>query len=605
MKEKRIHRAVSADGTEIAGRVEGQGPALVLIHAPVHDSDMAWEALLPFLADRFTCYLPNLRGRGLSGDHPDPSPSRSQFQEDINAFIDSIGEPVFLMGWSDSCSLAFGAAAHSDAVAAVVAYEPSVWTLMPEDDLARFGTVIEQHREATAEGRLMDATHNFHHFVCTDEELAALDADYLDRQASLFPLLMQELQQEGSYKKTEPTDPEVLAQIDAPVLVLLGQKTRLDTWFTDSAQHVVQHVANAHIRELPDLGHFAPLVAPEPVASETIEFFERHAAAGSPPAAGRQPALEESSFPPSNVEPDARPEQEALRADRAAQRIEGALGPAARVHRAVSPDGTELAGQVYGQGPPLVLVHAGLGNGTLDWAFALPYLRERFTCYCMSTRGRGLSADNPDQSLKRGVEDVVAFVESIGESVALAGPSGGTMFVLGAAAQSTSIAAAAACDPLAFEMLDEQDGVRLHDAVERMAGLAAEGRFIKAGRDWMTEWANRKEMDALSEVGYFEASATYVPLLLQALQEDEDSDGYSPTDPAVLTQISAPVLILQGSQAETTWPWFKESVRHVAEHVPDATVREIPGAGHMGAWVKPKPYAEEMIRFFTVVNGPV
>jgi hypothetical protein len=47
----------------------------------------------------------------------------------------------------------------------------------------------------------------------------------------------------------------------------------------------------------------------------------------------------------------------------------------------------------------------------------------------------------------------------------------------------------------------------------------------------------------MSEAGYFEASATYVPLLLQALQQDEDSDGYSPTDPAVLTQISAPVLL--------------------------------------------------------------
>ena len=42
----------------------------------------------------------------------------------------------------------------------------------------------------------------------------------------------------------EHTDPEVLGQIDAPVLVLLAQQTRLDTWFTDSAQHVTQHVAD-------------------------------------------------------------------------------------------------------------------------------------------------------------------------------------------------------------------------------------------------------------------------------------------------------------------------------------------------------------------------
>jgi pimeloyl-ACP methyl ester carboxylesterase len=273
MTDDRIHRAVSADGTEIAGRVQGQGPPLVLVHGPVHDGDIAWEALLPHLTDRFTCYLPSLRGRGSSGDNPDHSPPRSHFQEDVNAFVDSIGKPVYLMGWSEGGSLALGAAAHSDAVAAVAAYEPAVWTLMREDDLARVGAAIEQQGEATADGRLLDAAHIFHHFVCTDNEFAALDEDYLDRQARLFPLLMQEIQQGMADEGPQPTDPKVLGQIDAPVLVLLAQRTRLSTWFSDSAKHVAQHVADAHVRELPDVGHFAPLVAPEPVTKELISFL--------------------------------------------------------------------------------------------------------------------------------------------------------------------------------------------------------------------------------------------------------------------------------------------------------------------------------------------
>jgi pimeloyl-ACP methyl ester carboxylesterase len=272
MTDERIHRAISADGTEIAGRVHGHGPPLVLIHGPVHDGDIAWEALLPLLTDRFACYLPSLRGRGLSGDNQDHSPPR--FQEDVNAFVDSIGEPVFLMGWSDGGSLALGAAAHISAVAAVAAYEPSVWNLMREGDLSRFGATVEQWSEATADGRLLDAAHIFHRYVCSDHEFAALDADYLHRQAGIFPLLLREIQQEASYDGPQPTDPEVLTQIDAPVLVLLGQQTRLETWFTDSAQHVAQHVADPHVRELPDVGHFAPLVAPEPVAKELISFFE-------------------------------------------------------------------------------------------------------------------------------------------------------------------------------------------------------------------------------------------------------------------------------------------------------------------------------------------
>ncbi|HUP70798.1 MAG TPA: hypothetical protein VM142_13435 [Acidimicrobiales bacterium] len=92
MSENRIHRARSADGTEIAGRVFGDGPPLVLVQPPGVDPDIAFEALLPHLAERFTCYLPSIRGREPSGDNPDHSPPR--LQEDINAFVDSIAEPA-------------------------------------------------------------------------------------------------------------------------------------------------------------------------------------------------------------------------------------------------------------------------------------------------------------------------------------------------------------------------------------------------------------------------------------------------------------------------------------------------------------------------------
>jgi pimeloyl-ACP methyl ester carboxylesterase len=272
MTDERIHRAVSDDGTEIAGRVRGQGRPLVLVHGPVHDGEIAWGALLPYLTDRFACYLPSLRGRGLSGDNPDHSPPR--LQEDVNGFVDSIGEPVYLMGWSDGGSLALGAAAQTSAVAAVAAYEPTVYTLMREDDLARFGATVEQWSEATADGRLVDAAHIFHRYACTDNEFDALDADYLERQAGIFPMLLEEVQQEASYEGPQPTDPEVLGQVTAPVVVLLAQQTRLNTWLTDSAQHIAQHVADSHVRELPGVGHFAPLVVPEPVAEALISFFE-------------------------------------------------------------------------------------------------------------------------------------------------------------------------------------------------------------------------------------------------------------------------------------------------------------------------------------------
>lgn len=279
MTDERIHRAVSDDGTEIAGRMEGDGSPLILLPPVIVEAEIAWEALLPHLTDRFTCYLPDLRGRGLSGDSPDHSPPR--LQEDVNAFVDSIEEPVSLMGWSDGGSMAFAAAAaHSDSVVAVGAYEPSVYPLLGEDELARVGAMLEDVFAAAADGRLVEATHIFHRYVCNDNEFDALDTAYLERQGGIWPLRMQEVQQGTPFQGSQPTDPEVLGQVDAPILVVLGQQTRLDTWITDSAQHVAQHVADAHVRELPGVGHCAPLVAPKPVANELISFLEaveRHA----------------------------------------------------------------------------------------------------------------------------------------------------------------------------------------------------------------------------------------------------------------------------------------------------------------------------------------
>jgi pimeloyl-ACP methyl ester carboxylesterase len=272
VNDDRVHWAVSADGTDIAGRVHGEGPPLVLVQPPVIDADIAYETLLPHVTDRFTCYLPSIRGREPSGDSPDHSPPR--LQEDIDAFVDSIAEPVCVTGWSDGASLALGAAAHSDIVAAAAPFEPSVWSLMRAEDLARQGAVLEKAGAAVAAGQLVEASRVFHRYVCNENEFDALDATYLERQAGVWPMLMQEVQQSLDYEGPQATDPEVLGGVAAPVLVLLAQQTELDPWFTDSAHHVARHVANGRVREMPGVGHFAPIIAPETVATEMISFFE-------------------------------------------------------------------------------------------------------------------------------------------------------------------------------------------------------------------------------------------------------------------------------------------------------------------------------------------
>lgn len=58
-----------------------------------------------------------------------------------------------------------------------------------------------------------------------------------------------------------------------------------------------------------------------------------------------------------------------------------------------------------------------------------------------------------------------------------------------------------------------------------------------------------------------------------------------------------PVLFLHGTRSIPD-PWLTDSIRHVAEHVPDSKVREIDDTGHMGPIHKPEAVADEVIRFF-------
>ena len=265
-----VQVAISADGTEIVGRVRGQGPPLVLVHGGWGDGEVAYEALVPHLADRFTCYTPSTRGRGLSGDNPDHSVDR--LVQDVVAFIDSIGEPVFLVGWS-GIEPVLGAAAQTGAVSAVAIFEGYVPTVADDSDLAGLGATIERTGAAAADGRLADAARAFAPFVLTDAELAALDEDFFDRWGRSIPAMLRYFQQNRSTDAVRPYDPEELAKISAPVVALCCQDTN-SAWLSTSAQYLAQHVVDGHVRELAVGGHFAPLAAPELLAKELTSFFE-------------------------------------------------------------------------------------------------------------------------------------------------------------------------------------------------------------------------------------------------------------------------------------------------------------------------------------------
>jgi pimeloyl-ACP methyl ester carboxylesterase len=133
---------------------------------------------------------------------------------------------------------------------------------------------MEQVGLAAADGRLVDAIRSFAAWVCTDAEIAALEAtDFYNEWAACVPAMLRFVQEDASYDGARSTDPAVLGTITAPVLVLHGQETALGTFIPEAARHVAEHVPDPHARELAGVGHFAPLVAPERIAGELISFF--------------------------------------------------------------------------------------------------------------------------------------------------------------------------------------------------------------------------------------------------------------------------------------------------------------------------------------------
>ena len=270
MSSRRTHYVTTTDGVTIGGTVHGEGPPLVFLQGVIGDGDLDWGATAGHLTDSFTCHLPSLRGRGLSSDHPDLSTPR--IVEDYLTYVESLGQPVGLVGWSGGGAWALAVAAQSDAVAAVAPFEPGMLSLADESVQAVIGGAVGRAAELAAEGDLSAAARAFAGFPFDDREIVAADeAGYFEAAGRYVPSLLHLLQQAMTQAEPVPDDPTVLGAIKAPVAVLLGSGTK--AFFTISARHVVDHVASARVHEIAGAAHAAPVTHPEALAKRLREFF--------------------------------------------------------------------------------------------------------------------------------------------------------------------------------------------------------------------------------------------------------------------------------------------------------------------------------------------
>jgi pimeloyl-ACP methyl ester carboxylesterase len=115
----------SADGTEIAFQRTGGGPAVVLVDPALGYSGFDHiRGLGTLLAERFSVYSYDRRGRGRSGDGQPYQVAREV--EDLAAVIAEAGGSACVYGFSSGALLALHAAASGVAIERLAVFEPPV-----------------------------------------------------------------------------------------------------------------------------------------------------------------------------------------------------------------------------------------------------------------------------------------------------------------------------------------------------------------------------------------------------------------------------------------------------------------------------------------------
>jgi len=210
---------ISKDGATIAYERSGSGPALILVNGALDYRAVSGNArLADLLADRFTVYRYDRRGRGESGDRQPYAPEREV--EDIEALIREAGEPAFLYGESSGACLVFEAALRlGEPVRKIALYEPPYNS--ETSSRKNWRRYRKELGEALASGPKGEALGLFIKLVgATDEDVANM------RQTPMWPPLEaveQTLAYDGEIMGEEAAIPvERAAQLKTPALVLNG-----------------------------------------------------------------------------------------------------------------------------------------------------------------------------------------------------------------------------------------------------------------------------------------------------------------------------------------------------------------------------------------------
>jgi pimeloyl-ACP methyl ester carboxylesterase len=297
------HAVSSADGTTIGYRQLGQGPGLVLLHGSMSSGYYHLE-LAEALGDAFTLYLPDRRGRGISGAYRDGDGIKQEVQ-DLEALLAQTGARQ-VCGVSVGAVIALRAALTLPAISKLALYEPM---LLPDAAAAR-GMMTRFDREMAAGqvtaalstalkgGQMGSPVINaMPHWLLSI--LTRPMANWTPGGEYIaFADLAPTLHYEGHEIVTMSGSLDAMKDVQAEVLLLGGSKS--SALLKNALTRVEHAVPGARRIELPGLGHSSPWNKqvrgkPGPVARALRDFFQPAGPAPAPPAAAPPVRLRSSA----------------------------------------------------------------------------------------------------------------------------------------------------------------------------------------------------------------------------------------------------------------------------------------------------------------------
>ena len=264
---------------------------------------------------------------------------------------------------------------------------------------------------------------------------------------------------------------------------------------------------------------------------------------------------------------------------------------------ATAADGTQVLGFDEGEGPPVLVLHPGMDDGT-SWGRVSARLAPRFRVVRLHRRTyrMDLSVD-PGTSMGQEADDVAAAARALGGRAVLVGHSSGAVVALEALAASPSLFAGV----VLYEPPAPVDGHPLGGAaLERAKAEFAEGRTGRTVTTFMREIVRYPRWLSWLFGVTVAAAPSLRPRVHRQLVDCEAIDRTG-VRTAEYAAIGVPVLFLLGQRSPANLHRRTEALR---DAIPGARITVLPGQGHMANELKPQRVADLVTAFSDVLSPP-